>query len=433
MKHKTRLTYKLTLVILCLLISNGSILGQADMNRFRGSGMPVFHCDVVNVDSPQPEMSRLFIYIKIAFDELQFLREDSLFRAKYEVSVVIADKKNFQVDGKVWEEELTAKSYQQTNSRSQYSLTYEKFDLPPGDYKISIGLTDQETKKTRTAKIKVNVENFKKKKLAVSEITFVRNLQTDSLGVKSFSPEVADYIIDLTNKLYMYFEIYSQSDKDETFDISYEIKNAKGKQVYKNKYKRRKDARRTLEYFPLSNSELSQGPYVMKLNVRQGARKVETEKRFVIRWADMPSTISDIDLAIRQLKYIANKQEWKKLKKASSDEKLDKFKEFWKKRDPSPGTPANEWMDEYYNRIAYSNVNFSGFRDGWKSDMGMIFIIFGPPSDIDRHPFDSESKPYEIWYYYTINRQFLFMDETGFGEYRLLTTSWEDWRSLIRH
>jgi hypothetical protein len=49
----------------------------------------------------------------------------------------------------------------------------------------------------------------------------------------------------------------------------------------------------------------------------------------------------------------------------------------------------------------------------------MVLIRFGSPQNVERHPFESDSKPYEIWYYYDQNREFIFVDETGFGDYRL--------------
>ena len=267
----------------------------------------------------------------------------------------------------------------------------------------------------------------------VSDLSFVRNVIVDSLGVKSFHPDVARCIKDLTEELYVYFEIYSQSEKkDEQFQISYTIKDLKGEDVLKSSYVRRKDDARTLESFPLFISEFAQGKYLLKLTVKSGLRKAEREKPFFIRWANMPATISDIELAIRQIKYIADKKEFDELKNASADEKLHKFEQFWASHDPTPGTNANEGMDEFYRRVQYTNEYFTVFRDGWKTDMGMIYIIFGPPSDIERHPFDLENKPHEIWYYHDINKQFVFMDLTGFGEYRLLTTGWEAWRSSIK-
>ncbi len=421
--------HKLLLFFNCVLLFVGTVASQTNSNAM----LPIFYYDIVRVDSPEPGLGRFYIYLKTAFDELTFVRQDSVFKASYEVSLIIADKKNFQVDGKVWQEEVVAHNFQQTNTRKTFSLSYQKFDLEPGDYKLSIGFTDLESKQTRTIKQKIKLKDLKKTKLAVSEVAFVRNLEVDSLGVKSFSPEVADYLLDLSNNLFAYFEIYSKDEKKENYEISYTIKNSKGKKVFQDKYQRRMDGSRTLEYFSLAKRNLSQGQYELKLKVIQGRKGSETAKKFIVRWADLPSTLADINLAIQQLKYIADKKEWDKLKKTDKGEKLKAFKEFWRKRDPSPGTSKNERMEEYYNRIAYADQNFGGFREGWKSDMGMIFIIFGPPSDIDRHPFDTGSKPYEIWYYYSINRHFTFQDRTGFGDYRLITENWQDWRSLIRY
>jgi len=408
-------------------------MSQAEMVQSRLYDLPMFHYDLVNVASPDPELSRLQLYLKIAFDELQFTLSEEQFQANYEVSVVIYDKDGNQVDGKIEDEEVTADNFDLTNSRQAYSTSYLKFDLESGSYKISISLVDIETRKKRTIEDEFRLRDFSENKLMISDLALVRNIQVDSLGVKSFSPEIANCIKDLSEELHVYFEIYSQSEKEEQFQVSYSIKDIKGKEIIKNDYRRRKDDSRTLEFFPLVTSELSQGKYLLEVKVKSRLRSTEVEKPFFIRWANMPSTVSDIELAIRQLKYIADKREFDKLKNASPDERLQKFEEFWKNHDPTAGTDANEGMDEFYRRVQYTNENFSVFRDGWKTDMGMIYIIFGPPDDIERHPFDLETKPHEIWYYHNINKYFIFMDMTGFGEYRLLTTGWESWRSSVKN
>jgi GWxTD domain-containing protein len=116
------------------------------------------------------------------------------------------------------------------------------------------------------------------------------------------------------------------------------------------------------------------------------------------------------------------------IKDAKSDEeKLEKFKEFWKKKDPAPKTEQNRVMREYYRRVAYANKHFKHYYDGWKTDMGMIYIVLGPPDNVDRHPFEYNSKPYEVWHFYNINQSFYFIDETGFGDYRLLNRNYGDW------
>ena len=95
------------------------------------------------------------------------------------------------------------------------------------------------------------------------------------------------------------------------------------------------------------------------------------------------------------------------------------FLAFWQRYNTNPSSKQNPVMDEYFNRVAYANAHFSHYFAGWKSDMGMIYILFGPPNNVDRHPFEVDSKPYEVWDYFQRNRQFIFVDETGFGDYRL--------------
>ena len=103
--------------------------------------------------------------------------------------------------------------------------------------------------------------------------------------------------------------------------------------------------------------------------------------------------------------------------------------EFWKKKDPNPASKRNEVMQEYYRRLITADSTFTNtFQKGWRTDMGMVYIIFGEPSNIDRHPFDLDTKPYEVWQYYDINKEFVFVDNTGFGDYRLITPIWETFR-----
>ena len=146
----------------------------------------------------------------------------------------------------------------------------------------------------------------------------------------------------------------------------------------------------------------------------------------MIRWWGLPRSVKDLDLAIDQLRYIAKEGEMSPMQDAKTEEeKQAKFLEFWKKRDPNPNTPRNEKMELFYARVDYANRHFSHYREGWRTDMGMIYIIFGPPSDVSRHPFEVDTKPYEVWRYYDLNYEFVFQDESGFGDYRLLNPLYE--------
>ena len=63
------------------------------------------------------------------------------------------------------------------------------------------------------------------------------------------------------------------------------------------------------------------------------------------------------------------------------------IEEFWRRHNPTPGTSENEFKDEHDRRVAYANARWaSASGAGWKSDRGRIYIIYGPPDEIEDHP-----------------------------------------------
>lgn len=106
---------------------------------------------------------------------------------------------------------------------------------------------------------------------------------------------------------------------------------------------------------------------------------------------------------------------------------------FWRKRDPNPATPDNEAKLEYYRRIAQANKLFStsGIA-GWRTDRGRIYILLGPPKEVQRD-FGSQASglsaftgPKETWQYWDLpnpklpyNMEFVFVDRFGTGSYVL--------------
>ncbi len=85
--------------------------------------------------------------------------------------------------------------------------------------------------------------------------------------------------------------------------------------------------------------------------------------------------------------WIITDQERAAFKQLSNDEERDNFIEaFWQRRDPTPDTEENEYKEEHYRRIAYSNEHFAAGIPGWKTDRGRMYIMYGPADEIDSHP-----------------------------------------------
>ena len=113
------------------------------------------------------------------------------------------------------------------------------------------------------------------------------------------------------------------------------------------------------------------------------------------------------------VRWIITPEELSAFKQLSNDEERDQFiEQFWLRRDPTPDTEENEFKEEHYRRIAYANEHFASGKPGWMTDRGRIYIVFGPPDEIDAHPSggqynrpieegggETSTYPFETWRY----------------------------------
>ena len=138
--------------------------------------------------------------------------------------------------------------------------------------------------------------------------------------------------------------------------------------------------------------------------------------------------------------YIISPLEKEALLKLRTNQDRDLFiEEFWRQRDPTPGTPRNEFREEHHRRIDYVNKRFGWEAriEGWKTDRGRTYIILGPPFDLQKFQ-SPDILPVEIWYYLGAVRfgqptffRFLFFEEYGAGEHKLYNPVSDGAKSLV--
>ncbi len=101
---------------------------------------------------------------------------------------------------------------------------------------------------------------------------------------------------------------------------------------------------------------------------------------------------------------------------------------FWKQRDPTKGTPGNEFKTEHFRRINHVNHFYgrSTTKPGWRTDRGRIYIILGAPNDIQRYEGKSQIYNTEVWFYQDLTKfglpagfNLVFFQNGGVGEYEL--------------
>ncbi|PYV84987.1 MAG: hypothetical protein DMG05_23615 [Acidobacteria bacterium] len=126
--------------------------------------------------------------------------------------------------------------------------------------------------------------------------------------------------------------------------------------------------------------------------------------------------------------FIIKKEERDAFQRLSSDnDRFHFIEQFWLRRDPN-------WLDnkfkvEHYRRIAYANKKFASKVPGWRTDRGMIYILLGPPDQIDS-PAPNGKLFSEIWHYHELARSssskkvvLEFVDKSRTNDYQLTTDS----------
>lgn len=139
--------------------------------------------------------------------------------------------------------------------------------------------------------------------------------------------------------------------------------------------------------------------------------------------------------------YIITKKERNIFLQFQTDKERDIFIEaFWAQRDPTPGTPQNEFKEEHYRRIEYANKFFGrdAPKPGWMTDRGRVYIILGEPMDKEIHEGSADVSPTEIWFYKgDVSRGLpsyfyvVFFKRNGTGEYVLYSPLKDGPESLV--
>ena len=157
--------------------------------------------------------------------------------------------------------------------------------------------------------------------------------------------------------------------------------------------------------------------------------KTKSQKRAWLRYTDWLEN---------EVPYIISPEERSAFLRLGTNEEREQFIEhFWQLRNPDPDSAENSFKEDHYRRIAYANERFSSGVPGWKTDRGHIYILWGPPDEIESHPtggtYDrpmwqgggsTTTYPWELWRYRHLesigeNVEFEFVDPSGSGEYHL--------------
>ncbi len=423
--------------------------------------------------------------LKFDFDFARFFADDSTlfteFYYQYDKRTFVHDNNDIIRVGLKLElydkadKRTLVKQYQITdkwdsNAVSSSSVGLFKIYVPFGKYSLKFTAVDLlDTTKQSVIEDSLYARNFDVHKPFLSDIELAYKIEksnnTESPFYKSTyevvpNPELVFTYLRPT--VYFYYEIYGiDKTVSDSLIVLTELISGDGISLYsrKNIISKRNNALARVGQIAM-NDYPSDG-YLIRISIADtdGKYAFSTLKKFYFinprikkKATINPAAIADAkfgglsasecDKLFREVQYLATKKEKNLYENLKTKEEKQRFlSDFWKRRDRTPDTPRNEYMEEYFKRLKYVNERFrTKTKEGYLTDRGRVYLLYGEPDEIDRYPYTLNSKPYELWYYHSIEGGvvFVFGDLTGIGDYVLLHSTKRgelydsNWRERIR-
>ena len=417
-------TYGAPLCLLMLSTVEAQRSRDMDVSRRQNMfGRELFTYKYYNfADSSSQELSRMDFHVGVVNDLLTFIKhDDGTYKARYDVIVIFYNDKDEAIIEKSVSNRIIAQTFVETNMRKNPSHHSLSISLPPDDYKGMLKLTDLESGESITNDLNITFREFSRDRVRLSDIMFIDKVDTTETSVV-YTPNLQHVFDDVNSAFSAYVEIYppEQGDSVET-ELSILTKNGQKLFAAERGYQAGRSVVSAI--IPFREHLKRPGEYYFTVNAQSGRKTAKMQRMFRVFWGNIPMAQHNLDVAIEQLSLVANKRTIDSMRSADQEERQRLFDRFWEERDPTPETRRNELKEEFYKRVDFANRTFTEIasgREGWMTDRGKIYVVYGPPDQVDQRNAEMNMPAAETWHYNRLNRKYFFVDRDREGVYRLV-------------
>jgi len=330
------------------------------------------------------------------------------------------------------------------------------FVVPKGSYTCTaMGYDNNNIKQKKDYTFSFDVNPYSSSKVKISDVQLASNIKNDGVDQNSIfyknTLEVIPFPIDIYGKgapvVFYYCEIYNLDKADKLENLMFEtsVLNGDNQKLYSKKDINVQKLQAIVKVGTVNVSKYPSGKYKLVLALADSAKNfgIISTKEFFVYNPDIKKVepaakntggLLSSEFAVlseeecgriwEASEYIASKNEkdqWEKIKTVEG--KRDYLFKFWNTNDIDKGISRGDFYSDYFKRVKIASSRFKNLaKEGIKTDMGRVFIMYGEPDQIERFPNQQDTKPYEIWTFEQIEGgvTFIFADITGFSNYELV-------------
>ena len=384
----------------------------------------------------------------VTYNELEFEKTELGFTANLQVEIFLENNGKI-VDQDTYTNRIIVTSFDKTVSDNVF-LDKIILTLAKPDYLIKINFKDEASQKTKEWQKKA--ELLPRESL-ISDLEISKFVGRDTTGYFEkfhrndtlfFANPNHIFTLPKENKVSLYYKIQNfEHNEQNEFSIEEKLTiKKKGRKIEKVKSDFTTSNFENFRMKEIDISDFQTGVYDIIIKVKDkknGKTGVVQDYFSVKKIVDLSHRIfPDLDNEYKLVQYFLKSKEKKQLKNLSDNGKKTFLERFWNSNDPNPVTKENEFLEMVRERIQYCDQHFSHFKEGWKTDIGRIYIKKGPPDEIRKlktsidtslNPADIGSvtytkytiKDYQIWRYrMKQDLTYIFIDLQNSGNYKLI-------------
>jgi GWxTD domain-containing protein len=380
---------------------------------------------------PSADSTSIVVTISLSNRVLRFRSEGDRWRASYDVAIEVRS-------GTTVVQELRSRevvrvlAFRETTRDDESVLFKQLVNLTPGTYDIRLTVRDESATRGSAVEATIGVPRFAQGSVS-SPVPVYEAAPREQLGAP---PNIvptprSTAIFGRDSIMLIYAEGYA--DAGDSLPVQVVVKSDESNSLlWNDTVQLARHGDHFSAVFPVPVARLGVGVMILGVN-RPGSADTVRIPLFVAFGEDLP--VATFTQMLDYLRYYVSAQRLQAMRDAPAEARAGLWSAFLRDTDPVPQTPAHEGLRDYFSRIAQANTRFrEEGQAGWLTDRGRVMVALGQPDQVFEPTMGDLGQRGRtlIWEYREHRLQVVFIDQTGFGRWRMTVPSESEFESVVR-
>ena len=364
---------------------------------------------------PTPDSTLALVSLSFANHSLRFRRDGNDFIAAYRVELTFHGTSG-STRTLTRDETVRVRTFQETLRADESVIFQQYLTVPPGPSTIAIVVRDRDAVGASREELVDTIPNFSGPALSTPIPVYEGAGRTRRDTVPALVTNPRATLPYGNDTLFFYIEAYNLPADNK---VAAAVVGPTGDTLWSDTLRLdpREGVARTIFRVPPTKLPVGQERFYAQA-VGAGKNVVAP---FLVSFSSQ-WVVTNFDQMLSLLRFFPRQDLIAKLRSAPDSLRPQAWRDFWNASDPVTLTPENEALNAYLTRVQIASQRFTESADpGWLTDRGEVFITLGDPDEV--YDLENEYSRTGIhgihWIYSTLRLDLFFIDQTGFGRYRM--------------